>query len=222
MSRPRKDGLDYFPVDTSFDDKMQSFDMLYKNDGIVFMLFFWQSAYKTEHGEVDLSGLFGELMANKCRITVEKLQEMLKTAQLLRLLYKTDAGLWTSDGIKRRIGSVSKERESAILRQERNKSIVKETGSYSANNPLIDKIYGLYPSRDENNGDRSTGKCFKDKAKISKLLGNGIDLESLITQYILDCQKTKAYLKNFSTFLNQLPETPPENIKAKHPPRICQ
>lgn len=137
MARPKKIGLDYFPVDTSFDDKMQSFDLIHKNDAITFIIYFWQSAYKTETGEVDLSGLFGELMANKCRITTDKLSVMLETAKKLDLLYQTDAGLWTSNGIKKRIQAVSKERSDAILRQEEkkvNKSKVKETPHYSANN----------------------------------------------------------------------------------------
>lgn len=134
MARPKKIGLDYFPVDTSFDEKMQSFDLIYKNDGITFMVFFWQSAYRTTNGEVDLSGLFGELMANKCRITTEKMQEMLNTAKTLNLLYQTESGTWTSNGIKNRISLVSKEREDAIQRQELNKSKVKETPHYSKNN----------------------------------------------------------------------------------------
>ena len=80
----------------------------------------------------------------------------------------------------------------------------------------LDRIYSSYPSRDGNNNNRSTGKCSNDKLKIKKLLLQGKNLEVLIAQYILDCQKTKSYLKNFSTFLNQLPETPPEE-KQQHP-----
>jgi hypothetical protein len=109
---------------------------------------------------------------------------------------------------------------------------IKRWGNRPANRPAnrkdsivenrIDKIYTLYPSRDINDKNRSTGKCSKDKIKISKLLSEGKDLEKLITQYILDCEKTKTYLKNFSTFLNQLPETPPETIIPKHQHRICQ
>jgi nitrate/nitrite-specific signal transduction histidine kinase len=222
MARPRKTGLDYFPVDTSFDNKIQAFDLIYKNDGMAFILFFWQTAYQTETGEVDLSGLFGELLANKCRITVEKLNEMLETAQKLNFLYKTDSGLWTSNGIKKRIQSVSHERQSAILRQERKKEEyikVKETPHYSANNPLIEELYGFYPSRDENNAQRSTHKAHKDKIKIAKLLSEGIDVKTLMTQYILDCQKTKTYIKDLSAFLNQLPETPPPAKRQKWIPQ---
>ena len=137
MARPKKVGLDYFPVDVSWDQKMQAFDMLCKNDGIAFIVYFWQEAYKTDSGEVDLSGLFGELMANKCRITTEQLQKILSTAKEIELLYQTESGLWTSNGIKKRIGAVSQERSAAILRQEEkkvNKSKVKDCPAYSANN----------------------------------------------------------------------------------------
>ena len=142
MARPKKIGLDYFPVDVSWDQKMQAFDLLCKNDGITFIIYFWQAAYQTESGEVDLSGLFGELMANKCRITTEQLEKILQTAKKIDLLYQTETGSWTSNGIKKRISSVSKERSDAILRQEESKekkskekkSKVKETPHYSENN----------------------------------------------------------------------------------------
>jgi hypothetical protein len=103
------------------------------------MLRFWQSVYKTETGELNLNGLFGELLANKCRITTELLSKILNTCIELNLLYQTDEGRWTSHGIKKRIGIVSKEREGAIQRQEErkeniNQSKVKDCPSYSANN----------------------------------------------------------------------------------------
>jgi hypothetical protein len=71
---------------------------------------------------------------------------------------------------------------------------------------MIEKIYGLYPTRDENNNNRSTGKSSRDKEKIRKLLKEGKDLEKLILNYLSDCKQTKTYLKNFGTFLNSLPE----------------
>ena len=72
----------------------------------------------------------------------------------------------------------------------------------------IQKIYDLYPSRDPNHNGRATGKCSKDKIKIGKILQTGIDLKKRLMDYVIDCNKTKTYLKNFSVFLNQLPETP--------------
>ena len=83
----------------------------------------------------------------------------------------------------------------------------------------INYIYTLYPNRDKNNNNRSTAKCKKDKFKIRKILKTKSrqDLEKTITDYLKDCETNKVYLKNFGTFLNQLPETPetPESQNEK-------
>lgn len=143
MARPKKTGLDYFPVDVSFDEKIESIEMLHGNNGLVWILKFWQSAYKTEIGEVNFNGLFAELHANNCRITIEEHEKILKNAISVGFCYETEHGFYTSNGIKKRIGSVSKERSDAILRQEERKnqikkkiknSKVKETPHYSMNN----------------------------------------------------------------------------------------
>lgn len=130
MARPKKIGLDYFPVDVDFDNKVQSIELLHKNDGLVWVIKFWQQAYKSEFGEVDLHGLFGELFANNCRITTELHEKILETALAIQFCYKTESGLYTSNGIKKRISIVSKERSDAIERKDKekkNKSKVKES-----------------------------------------------------------------------------------------------
>ena len=176
MARPKKIGLEYFPLDVIFDEKVNAIEMMHGNNGLCWVIKFWQNAYQTETGEVNLHGLFSELHANKCRITTEEHEKILSTAMQIQFCYKTDDGLYTSNGIKKRIGAVSKERASAIQRQEESKSKskvkeskVKETPHYSANNDLIDELYDLYPSRDPNHDGRSTGKCHKDKIKIGKI-----------------------------------------------------
>jgi len=141
MARPKKIGLEYFPVDVTFDEKVNAIEMIHGNNGLSWVIKFWQNAYQTETGEVNLQGLFAELHANKCRITIDEHEKILNTAIQVEFCYITDSGLYTSNGIKKRIGAVSKERASAILRQEKdkNKSIVKDskvkkTPHYSANN----------------------------------------------------------------------------------------
>ena len=81
----------------------------------------------------------------------------------------------------------------------------------------IQKIYDLYPTRDENNSNRSTGKCGKDKDKIKKLIIEKKPIEKLIREYVEDCKQTKIYLKGFSVFLNQLPETPEKQEAIQKP-----
>ncbi len=72
----------------------------------------------------------------------------------------------------------------------------------------VKDIYDSYPSRDENNQNRSTGKCSKDKDKIAKILKTKTkeELATIIDSYLAECKRTKTYLKNFSALLNNLPE----------------
>lgn len=121
MSRPKKIGLDYFPVDVKFDRKIEAIEHLFGNDGFVWIIKFWQEAYQTEFGELNLCGLFGELLANNCRITTELQEKIIKSSLEIKLIQKTDKGLYTSTGIKKRIVAVSSERKKAIERKKRNK-----------------------------------------------------------------------------------------------------
>jgi len=141
MARPKKEGLEYFPVNVDFDEKIEAIELMHHNDGLVWVLRFWQKAYKTMTGLVDFNGLFAELFANKCRITIEKHQEILKTALSIDFCHEVETSIYTSNGIQKRISSVSKDRADAILRQEEKKkkskgkkSKVKDCPDYSANN----------------------------------------------------------------------------------------
>ena len=68
-------------------------------------------------------------------------------------------------------------------------------------------IYNRYPSKCPIK-ERSTGKCLRDKNKIKALLSKKSfdDIIQTIDNYIEDCKKTKTYIKNFGTFLNNFPE----------------
>ena len=75
------------------------------------------------------------------------------------------------------------------------------------NGDVIDRLYALYPGKTETReGTRSTGKCSKDKTRIASLLLDHTpeQIERSIKKY-LEEQGGK-YLKNFSTFLNNMPE----------------
>ncbi len=71
----------------------------------------------------------------------------------------------------------------------------------------VDRIYALYPPKCPISG-RATGKGQKDKEKIGRLLANIPEekLAATINQYLQDCLNGKSYIKNFSTFLNNIPE----------------
>jgi hypothetical protein len=80
---------------------------------------------------------------------------------------------------------------------------------------LVEEIYSLYPSRDINNQSRSTGKSSKDKEKIKKFLETGYPLKKAIEHYLDEIKRTKVFLKNFKTFLNNLPNKSEITDEAK-------
>lgn len=74
-------------------------------------------------------------------------------------------------------------------------------------NVIIDEIYSLYPSKCVVK-NTSTGKSKKDKDKIKSLLKDVSKdfLISTIDRYSRECKAGGIYMKNFSTFLNNLPD----------------
>jgi len=70
----------------------------------------------------------------------------------------------------------------------------------------VDSVYSMYPTVDINNSNKSTGKSSKDKEKIFRILTTEYPLRKAIEFYLAECSRTKCYLKNFGTFLNNLPD----------------
>lgn len=85
-------------------------------------------------------------------------------------------------------------------------------------NNIIDEIYKLYPSKDTNHNNKSTSKGSGDKTKIASLIKSGKwTAETLMgaqRAYLDECARTKTWLKNYKTFLNNIPE-PVETAKPK-------
>jgi len=71
----------------------------------------------------------------------------------------------------------------------------------------INYLYGLYPTKCPYS-DRSTGKGSKNKKQIQTLLNSKSknELEEAIKFYLEECSRTKTWLKNFQSCLNNLPE----------------
>lgn len=85
----------------------------------------------------------------------------------------------------------------------------------------VERLYGLYPTKCPIRGT-STGKCAKDKAKLRTLLTkiDAAKIEYTIKRYVAECKNGNVYIKNFSTFLNQLPdydELDAEIARQNHP-----
>ena len=71
----------------------------------------------------------------------------------------------------------------------------------------VETVYKRYPTKCPVRGT-STGKCTKNKLQIQKLLKDhsAADLLYIIDRYVRECTEGQVYIKNFSTFLNQLPD----------------
>lgn len=71
----------------------------------------------------------------------------------------------------------------------------------------IDFIYEQYPTTCYVKGT-STSKSIKNKEKIRSIINqNGYEwLKVRVESYLVSCKQNKVYLKNFSTFLNNIPE----------------
>ena len=71
----------------------------------------------------------------------------------------------------------------------------------------VDAVYSAYPTRCVVQG-RNLGKSSADKKKIARLLKDNSKekLIKTIERYVEDCKRDKVYMKNFGTFLNNLPE----------------
>jgi len=146
MARPRKKGLDYFPLDTDFDDELEGLVYQHGNDALAVMIRFWQAAYKTDDGVLDYSGVIRRItLAKRANISEKKLENIITDASEVGLI-DPDAlkdGMLTSRGVRKRIEKVVQEREKA--RQ-------KLFGSYSANNG------GRTPEEFRNNGGKRKRK----------------------------------------------------------------
>lgn len=72
----------------------------------------------------------------------------------------------------------------------------------------VERLYKLYPTKCPVNGVRSTGKSAKNKTQLRTLLKKhtAAELESTIKRYIQECIDSQTFIKNFATFLNQLPD----------------
>lgn len=81
---------------------------------------------------------------------------------------------------------------------------------------MIDYIYSKYPSRCPVSNS-FTGKTGKNKDKIKTLL-NTTSADYIIfaiETYIEDCKNSNRYMKNFSTFLNNIPDYSENEVKTE-------
>lgn len=72
----------------------------------------------------------------------------------------------------------------------------------------IEEIYKTYPSNCIVKKERSLGKCAKNKEQIKTLLKKNTkdEIIKIIEAYKTNCVISGTYMKNFGTFLNQMPD----------------
>lgn len=70
-----------------------------------------------------------------------------------------------------------------------------------------ERLYAMYPSRCPVSR-RATGKSSKDKERLERLLKAHTEEELAykIKRYVKECTEQDSYIKNFATFLNNLPD----------------
>lgn len=134
MSRPIKEGLDYFPhdVNSSNDKKIEALRALYGNDGYAFYFIMLEQIYQEPNGELDVSDAetreeIMQILSKKIAVTNELFLKMLDTAMKWGCFDKqmyTEQGIITSNGIKKRMGVVIEKRQKMRDRyQQRKKEI---------------------------------------------------------------------------------------------------
>lgn len=85
----------------------------------------------------------------------------------------------------------------------------------------IDFIYSLYPTKCVVNNS-SSGKSKTNKEQIKRLLKTHsvTDLKTIIERYVIECRKEQVFMKNFKTFLNNLPDYETKESQSKYLPPI--
>jgi hypothetical protein len=79
---------------------------------------------------------------------------------------------------------------------------------HTENSGSTDRIYKLYPTKCPVS-KRSSGKSKVNKRKIASLLNSDYtedELTFIINKYVVECRAQGVYMKNFSTFLNNIPD----------------
>jgi len=105
MARPTKQGIDYFPVDTEFDDDLQLFVAEVGSEGLGILLTIWQAIYKSNGYYIDYDDKFPLKIKQKCFSPVEKVVNVVDNAIKFNIFNIDIYGKYkilTSRGIQKR------------------------------------------------------------------------------------------------------------------------
>ncbi len=130
MSRPIKEGLEYFPHDTDAitDEKIEVLTSLYGNDGYAFYFIMLERIYRNAGCMIDISDEEKKeeiflILRKKMRLSQKLFEKILKTALKYNLFDEAlfEKGIITSDAIQRRASVVLKKRKNMQLKHAEKK-----------------------------------------------------------------------------------------------------
>jgi len=155
MARPLKSGLDYFPLDTTLDDKFELIEARYGLEGFAIIIKLFQKIYANGYyykwGEKE-----SLLFSNRINVDINRINDVINAGFKWQLFdesrYKK-YNILTSKGIQKRYFEATKKRKSV--------SIIKEI-VYSDIKPVNAVINSI------NSGYNTQSKVKKSKVKKSK------------------------------------------------------
>lgn len=230
MARPERNTVDYFPFLCEEGKKMFYLEETYGNDGFATFVKLLRELAKTEYHYLDLSkNTTIMFLSAKCKVSKEVLlsiiNDLVDLEKFDSVLWKENSIIWCQDFINTIQDAYIKRKNNCITYDglltlldslgvrklsKSNTKGVKNSQSkvkYSKVKESIEDIYNAYPTKCVVRG-AANGKGKKDKEKIKSLLEeySKDHLIKVINWYIEECKKSNTYMKNFGTFLNNLPD----------------
>lgn len=192
LARPKKDGLDYFPLDVDFfeGDKIKILKARYGADGIILYMYLLCRIYKQGY-YMQVNEDFEYIISDDLKMSPDKVKQVL-TFLLSRslfdnTLFQSDAVL-TSAGIQKRFQLAVKERAKKnpiqtgrywLLKREETEPFIKCT------------LFGDYSGKNESYSGKNSDKSREQSLKESKVKNNiyipfqSKELEQAFQTYLL-------------------------------------
>ncbi len=227
--RKDKNTVDYFPHYVNHGKTLFIIESKFGNDGYAAWFKILEALGSSEHHYIDCrKDEDWEFLNAKIKLMHTSLQEVLDLCAKLGAINKTlweNKVIWSENFVKNISDAYTRRSNDCpnfndivnIIGINVNintnndgnntQSKVKYSKEEKITNDDVENVYSVYPAKCPIKF-RSTGKGKKDKDKIKQHLRTHSpdELKQIIIDYVQDCKQSKCYIKNFSTFLNNLPE----------------
>lgn len=113
MARPRKEGLDYFPMCVSLDIEIEAVCAVYGNDALAVWITILRECYRTGRSQIALTPRTSALLALRSRVSLEHFGTVVKAFAEEGVFDETllSHGVISSHGVEKQLGKVLAERE---------------------------------------------------------------------------------------------------------------